>query len=216
MEKASGKKEKITNSDTTAEDQKLKLTTKTSLLHRPFIHILLIIVLCLLAYSNILNAPFVFDDSVYIVDNPAIKDFQYFTDTSRVNDLAIHDGLKAIFKTRYIGYLTFAVNYALHGLDVRGYHLFNILVHIINSLLLYWLVILTFRTPFFAVHNGKGTYHPDGFSNFIAVFTALLFAVHPVQTQAITYITQRFASLAALFYLLSLVTYIKFRIQDTR
>ena len=52
------------------------------------------------------------------------------------------------FRHRYIGYLTFALNYWIHKLDVTGYHLVNLAIHILNGLIVYWLVILTFRTPF--------------------------------------------------------------------
>ncbi|MBI5675812.1 MAG: tetratricopeptide repeat protein [Nitrospirae bacterium] len=175
----------------------------------PVIHLLAIAGLVFLIYSNTFNAPFQFDDDTNIVHNPAIKDLHYFSDPSRVELIDNSIGFsKPLFKTRYIGYLSFAINYTLHGLDVWGYHLVNILIHIFNSLLLYWLITLTFRTPFFTV---VGRPLPDRSSNFIALFTALFFAVHPIQTQAVTYIVQRFASLATLFYLLSLVMYIKWR-----
>jgi Flp pilus assembly protein TadD len=157
-----------------------------------------------------LNAPFQFDDSINIVDNTAIKDFHYFLGPSLVKSTNIDRSLKPLFKTRYIGYLTFALNYKFHGLDVMGYHLVNIFIHMFNSLLLYWFMVLTFRTPFFLV-AGEHLTLPDSSRNFIAVFAALFFAVHPIQTQAVTYIVQRFTSLATLFYLMSLVMYVNWR-----
>ncbi len=169
------------------------------LLNKPAFHMAAIIFVVLLVYSNTLDAPFHFDDTNNIVYNPWIKDLRNFTDLDIINK---H------FRSRYIGYLTFALNYSLHGLDVRGYHLVNIFIHILNSLLLYWLLTLTFRTPFFTVPGGHLS---DGSRNFIALFTALFFAVHPLQVQAVTYIVQRFTSLATLFYLLSLALYIKWR-----
>jgi tetratricopeptide (TPR) repeat protein len=188
------------------------VTSKTKgILSKPYIHVPAIIFIIFLIYSNTFNAPFQFDDAPNIIENPAIKDFQYFSDPSLVERIDKSIGLsKPLFKTRYIGYLTFALNYRLHGLDVMGYHLVNIFIHIFNSLLLYWFMTLTFRTPFFSV-AGRYPAFPDGARNFIAVFTALLFAVHPVQTQAVTYIVQRFTSLATLFYLIALVMYIKWR-----
>jgi tetratricopeptide (TPR) repeat protein len=178
-------------------------------LNKPFIHVLTIIFVVLLIYSNTFNAPFQFDDAPNIVDNPAIKDFQYFSDTSRAESIDVANN-KALFKTRYIGYLTFALNYRLHGLDVTGYHLVNIFIHMFNSLLLYRLMTLTLRTPFFSAAGGHLAL-PDSSRSFIAFFTTLIFAVHPIQTQAVTYIVQRFASLATLFYLMSLVMYIKWK-----
>jgi Tfp pilus assembly protein PilF len=188
------------------------ITTKNKgILSKPFIHLLAIIFITFLIYSNTFNAPFQFDDAPNIVDNPAIKNLHYFSDPSRVENVNKSVGLNApLFKTRYIGYLTFALNYRLHGLDVRGYHLVNIFIHMFNSLLLYWFITLTFKTPFFSV-TGRHLVFPDGARNFIVVFTALLFAVHPIQTQAVTYIVQRFTSLATFFYLMSLVMYIKWK-----
>jgi tetratricopeptide (TPR) repeat protein len=181
------------------------------ILKKPLTHVLAILFITFLIYSNTFNSPFQFDDTPNIVDNPAIKDFQYFSDPSRVECIDKSNELsKPLFKTRYIGYLTFALNYKLHGLDVRGYHLVNILIHIFNSLLLYWFMVLTLRTPFFSVSEKHLTF-PESSRNFIAFITALFFAVHPIQTQAVTYIVQRFSSLATLFYLISLVMYIKWR-----
>jgi hypothetical protein len=95
---------------------------------------------------------------------------------------------------RIVGYFTFALNYHVGGTDVRGYHIVNLLIHLINSVLVYFLVLLTFRTPYFkAVESGVGE-ERSGYGGGIALFTALLFAVHPVQTQAVTYIVQRFTS----------------------
>ncbi|MBI4824287.1 MAG: hypothetical protein HY805_08690 [Nitrospirae bacterium] len=71
---------------------------------------------------------------------------------------------------------------------------------------MYFLVVLTFRTPFLSL-RGTGSR-----SNLIALFSSLLFVSHPIQTEAVTYIFQRLASLCAFFYLLSLVFYIKWRL----
>jgi hypothetical protein len=183
-----------------------------SKLQNSFIHILLIILVGLLAYSNTFNVPFYFDDDDVIVKNPIIKDLHFFTEPSKAK---VYKGLfeYETFRLRYIGYLTFALNYYLHNLEVTGYHIFNLTVHIINALLVYWLVLLTLRLPLFRTkysevgplqiaHRGL---HP----NSIALMSALLFVSHPIQTQAVTYIWQRVTSLATMFYLLSLVMYIK-------
>lgn len=170
------------------------------------VHILLLVLSIVVIYSNTLAVPFLFDDEPNITSNEAITGFKAFLDASSLNNMAVNDGVKEFFYTRYIGYLTFALNYKFHGLNVTGYHIFNIAIHIINSLLVYWFAILTFRTPYFkSLQNYNNT-------NLIAFFSALIFAVHPIQTQAVTYIVQRFASLATLFYLFSLVFYIKSRL----
>ncbi|HSA78468.1 MAG TPA: tetratricopeptide repeat protein, partial [Nitrospirota bacterium] len=85
-------------------------------------------------------------------------------------------------------------------------HLVNFLIHILNGILLYRLVALSFRTPALSDVSLKSS------SRAIALFAALFFVAHPVQTQAVTYIVQRLASLATLFYLLSFVAYIEWRL----
>src|SRR5208282_523656 len=93
-----------------------------------------------------------------------------------------------------------------NGLSVASYHIVNNAIHIANTILVYLLVLLTFKTPFMESSPLKQQAAP------IAFFSALLFAAHPLETGAVTYVMQRFASLMALFYLLSLVAYIKARL----
>jgi tetratricopeptide (TPR) repeat protein len=178
---------------------------KYPFLQRPFFHISIIIVLCCLAYSNTLSSPFQFDDRLAIASNPVIKDLNLFVHPSLARDFKGSFEYHG-FKNRYIGYLTFALNYRIHGLEAAGYHTVNLFIHIINAVLLYWLVILTFQTPLLRGSSLKDRARQTAF------FTALVFACHPIQTQAITYIFQRVTSLATLFYILSLVTYIKWRL----
>ena len=92
-------------------------------LQKPVLYILLIAAVGLIAYSNTFDVPFTFDDKYAIAENPVVKDFSYFGEPSRVKGLIIdgrdiYKGLKA----RYIGFLTLALNYSVHGLDVTGQH----------------------------------------------------------------------------------------------
>ncbi|MBI4690866.1 MAG: hypothetical protein HY754_11485, partial [Nitrospirae bacterium] len=130
--------------------------------------------------------------------------------------------------------MTFTLNYHLGGLDVTGYHIMNLTIHILNAILVYFLMVLTFKTPYFIMrisecgfrnsennipHSAFGIPHffsPIHPFTYLPLFIALIFVSHPIQIQAVTYIVQRFASLATAFYLLSLVMYIKFRIHDTK
>ncbi len=153
---------------------------------------LIVFIVAILIYSNTLFAPFHFDDESNITRNNAIKNLENFWPLSGM---------------RYIGFLSFALNYYLGGLNVLGYHIVNLVIHIVNGLLVLWLVLLTFKTPMLEGNNQ--TFQQV---NFIALFSALIFISHPIQTQAVTYIVQRFTSLATLFYLLSLVFYIKSRL----
>lgn len=176
---------------------------------------LVIIFAILLSYSNTLKASFHFDDFDSIVYNGAIKDLNFFWGAEAAGKPNVAEHVKPLLKTRYIGYLSFALNYRFHGLDVKGYHLTNIAIHIFSSLLVYFLIMLTFRTPYFRANSGIDIASLITSPLLFALFIALLFAVHPVQTQAVTYIVQRFTSLAAMFYLLSLSAYVKFRIDYT-
>jgi tetratricopeptide (TPR) repeat protein len=170
------------------------------------VHLLLIILIGLMAYSNTLEAPFTFDDEIYITKNPVVRDSGYFTDTSRADGLRVADVVKRYLKTRYVPYLSFRANYAEGGLNVEGYHVVNIAIHLINSMLLYALVVLIFKTPILSASRLREK------SGYIALFSALMFVAHPVQTEAVTYITQRFTSMAAMFCLLSFVLYLRYRL----
>jgi tetratricopeptide (TPR) repeat protein len=177
-------------------NKSVKNDRETSLLSRLgrniFVHLFLITALVIIVYSNTLSVPFQFDDIQNIATSPEIKSFG-----------------SSIKRSRYIGDLTFSLNYWLNGLDVTGYHIINIIIHILNSLLVYSLVTLIFKTPALESLSFKDK------SRYFSLSAALLFACHPVQTQAVTYIVQRFTSLATLFYLLSLVSYLLFRLKTS-
>ena len=185
------------------------IKSEALILQKPLFHFLLIVAICLIAYSNTLNAPFHFDDSVVIIDNPIVKDLGFMVNPSAAKVHKGHFGYE-LFRRRYVGFLTFALNYRMHKLNVAGYHVVNLYIHIINALMVYWLVVLTFRTPFLSSNALRAH------SNQSALFAGLLFACHPVQTGAVTYIWQRVTILAATFYVLSLVMYVKWRLASNK
>jgi len=168
------------------------------------IHCLLIVGIGILAYSNSFTNPFQWDENLCIVQNPVVKNLAYFFDPSRAKP-DDPEGCP-VSRTRYIGYLTFAINYQLHGLDVLGYHIFNLAIHLLNALLVFLLIRLTFKTPFL-----EGAFLKSD-SSLIALFSALIFVSHPLQSEAVTYIFQRFASLVTFFCLSALVFYIQWRL----
>ncbi len=171
--------------------------TFTSRFHHIF-SISLILIISIAIYSNILSSRFVFDDIESIVENYKIRDLSNFWPPSG---------------NRYIGFLSFAINYHFGKLDVFGYHLFNIIIHIINGLLVYSLILLTLKTPVLerTTLNSQSSIFNRQLLFLIPLTVSLVFVSHPIQTQAVTYIVQRFTSLCTLFYLLSLVLYIKAR-----
>ena len=158
------------------------------------ISIILICLVGIIAYSNSFDCSFHFDDDHNITKNSSIRDLSHIK------------AWWSFVPSRPIGYLSFALNYHFHRLDVWGYHLVNLAIHIANAVLVWWLVMLTMSTPVMRaqpVNRHKGS---------MALFAALLFVSHPLATQSVTYIVQRLASLAMLFYLLSLALYVKGRL----
>jgi cytochrome c-type biogenesis protein CcmH/NrfG len=185
-------------------EAELSKMPKTNGFKRFFLPCLLIVVVGILAYSNSFDSPFLWDEHDFLVQNPIVKNLAYFWEPSRAKDL---DPDYYIFlKTRYIGYLSFAINYKLHRFNVYGYHFFNLAIHLLNALGVYLLVSLTFNTPFLKASSLKKH------SNLLALFSALLFVSHPLQTEAVTYIFQRHASFVTFFYLAALVFYIQGRL----
>jgi len=172
----------------------------------PLFHAALIVIVGILVYCNTITSPFIFDDYPYLAHNPVIKNFDLVTDSSRIVKLGINADIKHNILMRPVAYITFALNYSLHGLDVRGYHVANLLIHCSNALLVYLLVFLLLQPTSAGLRDENLTCGSD--SRLLPIFCALLFTCHPIETQAVTYIIQRFTSLVALFCLSSLVLYI--------
>jgi len=159
------------------------------------VFIIYILTAGVIAYSNSFDCSFHFDDKLVFQSSVT-------GDTASIGDwLRPHPA-------RPIGMLTFALNYNIHKLDVWGYHLVNLIIHLINALLVWWLTFITFSTP--AMKDAP----VSGHKSVIAFLTGLLFITHPLATQSVTYIVQRFTSLATLFYLLSLILFVKGRLQE--
>ena len=106
---------------------------------------------------------------------------------------------------RIFSYFTLALNYYFGGLNVFGYHLVNFLIHVFAGIFLYGFLMLTFNLPSLKDRYGAISYKT-------ALFTSLIFIAHPIQTQSVTYIVQRMASLGGMFYLLTFVLYIQGRL----
>ena len=157
--------------------------------------LLLIATLGLAIYGNTFHAGFHLDDVNNIVDNPAIKYWSHW------------DSIWASAKTRFITQLSIALNYRFGKLNVVGYHLANIAIHVLCSILVYQLLRLTFRTPTMPKRPAEEI-------DLLSLGASLIFLTHPIQTQSVTYIIQRAASLATLFYLAALVFYVQFRLEQ--
>lgn len=171
------------------------------ILSPPAGHLLLILLLGVLAYSNSFGVPFVLDDFESITRNETIRSLGNFLPGGSGYDF---------HPRRWVGYLSFALNHHFGGLNVFGYHLVNLFIHLATALLVYALTRLSFRTPVLAASRLAPL------AGSLALLAALLFVVHPVQTQAVTYVVQRLTSLCALFYLLALVFYLAARLHSEK
>ena len=149
--------------------------------------VLLIGIVAAAIYSNSFDCSFHFDDQHAIVENYAIHRFD----------------LKQIFSSsRPILELTLAINYHFGKLNVFGYHLVNLLLHISNGIMLYFILLWTTNLP-----SMKEKYQETSYR--IALYASLIFIAHPIQTQAVTYIISRSSVLATTFYLLTLLLFIQ-------
>ena len=160
------------------------------------LHLAIILVLGTVIYSNSFDCTFHFDDIISIVKNDSIKD---------VSDI------NTIWKSnsrRFIAYLSLAINHHFGALNVWGYHFFNLMIHLTTSLLVYWLMFITLKTP-----NVKSLI-PVKDHQWIALVVALIFVSHPLATQSVTYIIQRMASMVTLFYLFAIILYLKGRLNQ--
>lgn len=148
---------------------------------------LLILLFGLLTYSNNYHGEFIFDDFPAIIDNPAIQSLSSLGSILR----PVPDG--GPLAGRPVPALTIALNYALGGLDVRGYHLLNNLIHIFAAMALFALVRATLLLPKFAP-----VYRKRASSCGLAV--TLIWLVHPLNSEVVNYINCRTESLVGLFY----------------
>jgi tetratricopeptide (TPR) repeat protein len=155
-------------------------------------------VLSLVLYAGPLNAPFEFDSVLRIKDNPAIR-----VDTLSVKTLSAAAFGEQSASKRPIGNLTFALNYYVNGDTPRGYRLVNIAVHAAAAVFLYLLLVRTLSLPAVGCNRRRAAA--------VAFCAVLIWLVHPVHTQSVTYVVQRLNSLAALFYLIAFWLYVKGR-----
>ena len=163
-----------------------------------FVAILVLLALGLIAYSNSFLTTFHYDDFTRIIENDAIF------------DLSNLGRIYSYCKQRYLTYLTLAINYKISRFDPTSYHIFNFFIHYFATLFLYFLVIETWKTP--AMKESE-----SGSPLRVAAFlTAGIFFLHPLQTQAVTYIIQRAESMAGMFYLGAVLFYVKARLSESR
>ena len=137
-----------------------------------------------LAYWNSFDAPLVFDDLLSIQRNEGVRFGTYF-------DINLLNG-------RALLYWTFAANYFFHGQAVWGYHLVNLILHLLNGVLIYFLASRVFMLLF----------EDSARSRSFATLAAGFFLVHPVQTESVTYISSRSELLSTFFYVAAVLIFV--------
>jgi tetratricopeptide (TPR) repeat protein len=147
---------------------------------------LVLVVAGALLYAPSLTTPFVYEDRSAIIENPSIRALWPPWDALAPPRLSTIEGRPAVN-------VTLAVNYALGGLDVRGYHALNLALHVASALLLFG---VTRRTL------ARGRYAPA--ATRLAFVVALVWTVHPIQTETVVYTHQRTELLMSFCYLLTL------------
>jgi tetratricopeptide (TPR) repeat protein len=162
---------------------------------------LLIVVFGFLAYANTINAPFYFDDAPNIYGNQSIR----ISDIGVVSLLGVWNNSPN--SKRPVANLSFALNYYFHQNAVTGYHVVNIVIHVINGILVYFLALITF-SQVSRLKNSAAPKSGDPSLAWKSLFAAGVFTLHPLQTQAVTYIVQRMTSMSVMFYLLSMLLYV--------
>ena len=146
-----------------------------------FLQIFFIVVLCLTTYASSVRNDFIWDDDSYVYANPYIQKTE---------------GLSAIWLTHRlpqyypITFTTFWIEHQLWGDHPLGYHISNLIFHILNAILIFWVVEKLCATLAFPV--------------------ALLFAVHPIQVETVAWVTERKNLLALFFFLLAMLSYFRF------
>lgn len=159
--------------------------------------IILFFITGIVIYSNSFQVNFIFDDTDN-VQHPVIK-------ISEINFDNLYEILNySQLKTRPVSNLSFALNHYFGGERVQGYHLFNILIHIIAAIALFYLIHNTL-----SLTNDPRTLRRSRFE--ISFLTAYLWLCHPLATNSITYIVQRMNSMATMFFILSLLFYVMAR-----
>lgn len=154
----------------------------------------------MLVYWNGLSGPFLFDDQNAIARNLTIRElWPLSTPLSPPQDTPVAG--------RPLVNLSFALNYAIHGLDVRGYHLLNVALHVLAAVVLFGGVRRTLSLPALAPVFGTA-------STNLAWAAALVWMLHPLQTESVSYLAERTESMMGLFYLLTL--YCSIRAHDRR
>jgi Flp pilus assembly protein TadD len=147
----------------------------------------------MIVYGRSLDAPFIYDDFNSVETNETIRSWWPLVGDAE-NRGPLYTPQFAPTSARPVANLSLALTYQISGLDPRGHRAFNILLHFLCGVLISAIVRRTLRLPYF---DGRF----ESAADWLALATALLWTLHPLQTEAVVYITQRTELMAAFFYL---------------
>jgi protein O-mannosyl-transferase len=155
------------------------------------VSILLLIIVNGAAFHSVLHCEFTnWDDDKYVYNNPTIRDLSWRNVQKIFTSFQYHWYFPLVT-------LSFALEYHFFELNPAVYHLDNLILHILNTLLVFWLILLL---------NGN---------TLSALLTALLFSLHPLRVESVAWVTERKDLMFALFFLLSFIAYVYYR-RDSR
>ena len=168
---------------------------KTKFYYSSLFVLILLVIAVSFCYHATLNHPLIFDDYSTLVENMSIRDLRHIWPI-------LENPTELGLGWRPFANLTFAFSYALSGLDPWGHHLLNIVIHTLNAWILFNVIVIT-------LNNFNFKENKPNYNIYISSLMAIFWAVHPVLTQTITYISQRTESLMALTYLLTIFCFIR-------
>jgi tetratricopeptide (TPR) repeat protein len=169
--------------------------------------IITIFIIILAIYSNTFHASWHFDDEINILGNKPLHLKELNWHNIKKTFFASYDIAEKIY--RPIACFSFALNYYFGKDSVFGYHVVNISIHFLTSVFLFFFLYHTLNLPLLKARYGPNSY-------FIALLATVLWAINPVQIQAVTYIVQRMTSMAGMFYIMSMYFYLRARNSEQR
>lgn len=152
------------------------------------IHLFIVVGITFLVYLLGASSPFIYDDWSFITENPYIRTFEGFF--RAFENMNVREPSSIL--NRPFLYFTFTINYFFATLEPTSYRLVNIIIHLLNVILIYYIVSLLLRK------DGR-----DADKSYIPLVVAAMFAFNPIVTGAINVVCRRSTSMATLFYLLS-------------
>lgn len=156
----------------------------------PLVLLFSIGLLTFLAYSRSLHAPLVLDDPTFI-NSPKLKSIGHYLSLS----------------ARSVANLSFALNYYFSGMNLVAFRITNIIFHFFSVVLVFYLTYVTLNLP--SMRDKYGKSEDSRTPLLIALFAAMLFSLHPIQTSPVNYITQRMAIMAGMFSFAGIISYVR-------